>query len=143
MILHRTSNQKRRASFTFLKNQKQQIALLSKLDKKNWIDEIFNRSLPIPKEYSSRFGPPGLMKNVFYGSERRQTTFFEYGYRLLKTQSVIGRGVAAMCFEIRYQGKRKPIDVSNAGNRKDILDPKSYLAAQSWLLGQDSMPRRD
>ncbi len=140
MILYRTSSPKRRNSLSFLKTQGQQNALVKQLEKRSWIDEIFNRTLPIPTQYPTRFGPPGFYKNVFYASERRETTFFEFGYGLLKAQSVIGKGITAICFEVLFQGKQKPTDVSKESNIKAILDPKSYMAAHAWLRGLNSVP---
>lgn len=140
MILYRTSNPKRRNSLTFLATQGQQTALLAQLEKQSWIDEIFNRTLPIPAQYPTRFGPPGFTKNVFYASERRETTFFEFGYGLLKSKSVIGRGIAAVCFEVQFKGKQKPTDVSSAKNLNQILDPKKYEAAHTWLLSLNPIP---
>jgi hypothetical protein len=140
MILYRTSNQKRRNSFAFLANSAQQSALLAQLEKQSWIDEIFNRTLPIPAQYPTRFGPPGFSKNVFYASERRETTFFEYGYGLLKPQSTLGRGISAICFEVQFQGKIKPMDLSRVKNVKAILDPKTYIAAHAWLTSLLPIP---
>jgi hypothetical protein len=140
MILYRTSNPKRRNSLSFLTTSGQQTALLAQLEKQSWIDEIFDRALPIPPQYPTRFGPPGFTKNVFCASERRETTFFEFGYGLLKSQSVIGRGIAAVCFEIQFQGKQKPADVSGSKNLKAILNPKDYQAAHQWLVALTPIP---
>jgi hypothetical protein len=140
LILYRTSNSKRRNSLAFLANAGQQTALLAQLEKQSWIDEIFSRALPIPPQYPTRFGPPGFSKNVFYASERRETTFFEYGYHLLKAESIQARGIAAICYEIQFQGKRKPIDASFAKNQKAILSPKTYAAAHEWISGQSPVP---
>ena len=140
MILCRTSNHKRRSSLSFLTTQGQQSALLAQLEKQSWIDEIFNRTLPIPLQYATRFGPPGFGRNVFYASKKRETTFFEFGYSLLKFQSILGRGVSAVCFEVKFQRKQKPMDVRAAKNRAAILDPKSYRAAHLWIAALSSIP---
>ena len=140
MILFRTSNHKRRHSLAFLKTQGQQTALLARLEKQNWIEEIFHRSLPIPVHYPSRFGPVGFSRNVFYASEKRDTTFFEYGYSLLRYSSVVGLGVNAVCFDLQFIGKQKPIDASQSTNLKQILDLKDYSSAHAWLLSLTSIP---
>jgi hypothetical protein len=140
MILYRTSNPKRRNSLAFLATAGQQTALLARLERQSWIDEIFNRELPIPPQYPTRFGPPGFTKNVFYASERRETTFLEFGYGLLKSQSIFGRGIAAVCFEVQFQGKQKPVDVSGSKNLKAILTPKNYHAAHNWLVAVVPIP---
>ncbi|MGK5081849.1 RES family NAD+ phosphorylase [Bdellovibrionota bacterium FG-1] len=140
MILYRTSNPKRRHSLAFLVTQRQQTALLAQLEKQSWIDEVFNRTLPIPAQYPTRFGPAGFNRNVFYASERRETTFFEFGYGLLKAQSVIGRGIAAVCFEVMFRGRRDPDDVSSAENLEAILNPKGYQGAHQWLLALSAIP---
>ena len=140
MILYRTSNQKRRNSLTFLATGGEQSALLAQLEKQSWIEEIFNRTLPIPAQYPTRFGPPGFSKNVFYSSEHRETTFFEYSYGLLKSKSILGRGISAVCFDVQFQGRQKPIDVNSAKKLKAILDPKNYSAAHTWLLKLPAIP---
>ncbi len=140
MILYRTSNPKRRNSLAFLTTPGQQTALLAQLEKQSWIDEIFHRTLPIPAQHPTRFGPPGFTKNVFYASDRRKTTFFEFGYGLLKSQSVLGRGITAVCFAVRFQEKQKSIDVSSAKNGKAILNPKDYHAAHQWLMTLSPIP---
>ncbi len=140
MILHRTSSPKTRNSLSFLTSAEQQTALLAQLEKQSWINEVFNRPLPIPQDYPTRFGPPGFKKNIFYASERRDTTFFEFGYGLLKSHSLLGRGISAVCFEVRFQGKQKPLDVKITKATREILDPKSYTGAHRWILEQSPLP---
>ncbi len=140
MILYRSSTPKRRLSLSFLTSQGQHTALLAQLDKNSWIDEIFKRPLPIPHDFQTRFGPPGFAHNVFYASERRETTFFEFGYNLLKARSVLGRGIRAVCFEVTFHPKLRPIEISAAENVKELLNPQSYAAAQRWILQQNLVP---
>lgn len=140
MILFRTSNYKRRNSLAFLKTHEQQTALLAHLEKQSWVDEIFSRQLPIPAQFTSRFGPPEYSRNVFYSSEKRETTFFEYSYAILKSSSVTGLGINAVCFDIKFTGRQKPTDASQAKNLKSILDLNDYRAAHQWLLSLNPMP---
>ena len=142
MNLYRTFSPKRRNSFQFLANQAQQTALSLKLEKQNWIDEIFNRPTPIPPYFASRFGPPGYRRNVFYASERKQTTFFECSFGFLTRASLIELSINAVCYEIRFQGSR-PLDVRGAPNLSEILDinPKNYGAAHAWLSSLSPQPK--
>jgi hypothetical protein len=140
MILYRTSSPKRRTSLSFLSSLDEQAALLRQLETQTWIDEIFQRALPIPPKYQTRFGPPGFSKNPFYASERRDTTFFEFGYGLLKRSSLIGIAISAVCYEVRFQGTQKPLDAAQASNATHILDPHSYNAAHAWIHSLSPLP---
>ncbi len=140
MILFRTSNPKRRNSLQFLKTQSQQTALLDQLEKQSWINEIFQRTLPIPPEFQTRFGPPGFSKNPFYASEKKETTFFEFGYGLLKRGSFYDKGIAAICYDVSFQGKKLPFDITQESDVKSILDPKTYGFAHNWILHLTLLP---
>lgn len=140
MILFRTSNIKKRKSLTFLTNAQQLSAINRQLQMKDWIDEIFSRTIPIPNRYQSRFGPPDYNRIPFYSSEKRETTFYEYGFSLIKQRSIIGLGISAVCFEIIFQGKHKPIDASIAPNSSQILHLSDYSAAHQFLLSLTPPP---
>lgn len=139
MHLFRTSSPKRRKSLQFVSTHAGQAALSQRLENKGFIDEVFSRSTPIPKNFETRFGPEGFQKNPFYASEKKDTTYYEFAYCLLRRQSVLGFAVQAVCFQIVFQGKNKPFDISTHGDATQILDPMSYTAAHAWLLGEKNI----
>lgn len=140
MILHRTSNPKRRASLSFLRTSEQQRALLAQLETKEWIDEIFSRRLPIPVVFQTRFGPTGFSKNVFYASLEKETSFFEFGYRLLRRLSLVGLSVRAVCFEVDFLRKGDLLDIRDSSDAKAILNRDSYAGAHAWLQELSTIP---
>jgi hypothetical protein len=139
VILYRTSSQKRRNSIKFLANMAQQTAVLYQLEKTDWIDEIFSRQTPIPPEYPSRFGPPGFSEIPFYCSQRRETTFYEFGWGLLKYKSILNLAVSAVCYDVKYKGAFT-INAELESNIDQIRDPNSYLAAHAWLKSLHPIP---
>jgi hypothetical protein len=140
MILFRTSSPKRRISLSFLSSLDEQVALLRQLEVHTWIEEIFQRTLPIPPAYQTRFGPPGFTKNPFYASERRETTFFEFGYGLLKRPSLTGLAISAVCYEILFSGAERPLDAAQTSKALEILNPKTYDAAHQWVQTLNPLP---
>lgn len=99
------------------------------------IDDIFGRKLPIPAGYLTRFGPPGLHKNVLYASEKHTTTFFEFGYHMLKDKSNMGRSIWVALHELELVGTSKPLSVNSQQNSAQLLLPGSYSFAHAWILG--------
>jgi hypothetical protein len=140
MMLFRTATLKRRHSFAFLKTPAQQAALQVQLTKQRWIEEIFSRQLPIPKEFETRFGPQGFLKNPFYASSNKETTFYEFGYGLLKRPSFVDLTVKALCFEVRRAGTSLPLDVAPLPYAPSLLSPTSYEAAHKWLSELQRIP---
>jgi len=97
------------------------------------VDEVFNRPLPIPVQFTTRFGPAGLLRNVFYTSEKPSTTFYEFGFHLLSDRSLIGKTIAVALHELELISTTKPVQVGGQANHALLLDRCDYSHAHAWI----------
>jgi hypothetical protein len=98
------------------------------------IDEVFSRPLPVKKKFESRFSPEGFMMNVFYSSERKETTLYEYGYHLLRDITIIGIPVYASTYTLKLiTNPLNIIDVSTHQDVISIMSKTSYTHSHMFM----------
>lgn len=138
MILYRTCTARTLSpSLKFVTNSRAIPGVVRLFGSKEMIDDVFSRTLPIPSQYQSRFGPPGFWKNVLYSSETKRTTLFEFSYHLLKNPINHDKAINASTFELNLITSNRPIDVSQEANLSQILNRTNYQDAHVFVNHQN------
>ncbi|MBL7545121.1 MAG: RES family NAD+ phosphorylase [Bdellovibrionaceae bacterium] len=137
MRIFRTCRIAETPALRFIKRAKDISSVVQLLGASDMIDDIFKRPLPIDKRFESRFAPAGFMKNVLYASEKKDTTYYEYGYHLLKAPDLINKPIYVNTYFLRLVTHNTLLDVSQAPDKDQILSRTTYTPAHSWINQQD------
>lgn len=137
MRIFRTCRIAETPALRFIKRAKDISSVIQFLGAQDIIDDIFKRPLPIDKKFESRFAPAGFMRNILYASEKKDTTYFEYGYHLLKSPDLLNKPIYATTYFLKLETPSKLLDVSLENNRNEILSRTNYAPAHNWIKQQD------
>lgn len=137
MRIFRTCRVAETPALRFIKRVKDISSVVQLLGASDMIEDVFKRPLPIDKKFESRFAPAGFAKNVLYASEKKDTTYFEYGYHLLMAPDLLNRPIYANIYFLRLVTQNQPLDVSQEVNKNNILSRTSYSDSHSWIRQQN------
>jgi hypothetical protein len=122
----------------FIKRAKNISTIVKLLGTRDMIEDVFKRPLPLSKQFESRFGPEGLNKNVFYTSEKKDTTLYEYGFHLLTDPSLLNKPIYASTYNVELIASGRPLDVTQIKDNAHILSRTSYAEAHTWIRSLDA-----
>ncbi len=137
MRIFRTCRIAETPALRFIKRVKDISSVVQFLGSSETIEDVFKRPLPVDKKFESRFAPAGFMKNVLYASEKKDTTYFEYGYHLLRSPDLLNRPIYANIYFLKLITQNQPLDVSQETNKNRILSRTSYADSHPWIQQQN------
>jgi hypothetical protein len=107
-------------------------------------DYFFKRTL-ITKDRETRFGIEGNPA-LLYFCEDKLTTYYEYGYWLLKTPKILAKGVkvSLISCELSHEDSALIINIEtldvNLKNKIMDINDKSYIGAHAWIKNMSPRP---